>query len=78
MLIKKYNITYKNEVFSAVADGMKTQESCKEAWLCAVNANRNLLKKHENRVNTNIKSCQNQTTSRWLSSNQANEKDCFK
>ena len=43
---------------------MKTQESCKEAWLCAVNTNRNLLKEHQDRVNRNIKGCQNQTTSR--------------
>ena len=45
--IKKYNKTYMNEVFSAVTDGIKTQEWCNEAWLCAVNTNSNFLKEHD-------------------------------
>ena len=39
-----------NEVFSAVTDGITTQECCNEAWLCAVNTNSNLLKEHEDQV----------------------------
>ena len=48
--IKEYNKTYTNEVFSAVADGIKTQECCNEAWLCALNTNGNVLKEHEDQV----------------------------
>ena len=48
--IKEYNKTYTNEVFSAVTDGIKTQERSSEAWLCAVNTNSNLLKEHEDQV----------------------------
>ena len=35
---------------SVGTDGIKTQECCNEAWLCAVNANTNLLKEHEDQV----------------------------
>ena len=48
--MKEYNKTYTNEVFSAVTDGIKSQECCNEAWLCAVNTNSNLLKEHEDQV----------------------------
>ena len=48
--MKEYNKTYTNEVFSAVTDGIKSQECCNEAWLCAVNTNSNLLKEHKDEV----------------------------
>ena len=37
-------------MFSAVIDGIKTQECCNKAWLFAVNTNSNLLKEHEDQV----------------------------
>ena len=48
--IKEYKKTCTNEVFSAATDGIKTQECCNKAWLCAVNTNSNLLKEHEDQV----------------------------
>ena len=48
--IKEYIKTYTNDVLSVGTDGTKTQECCNEAWLCAVNANTNLLKEHEDQV----------------------------
>ena len=48
--IKEFNKTYTNEVFTAVTDGIKTQEYSNEAWLSAVNANSNFLKEHEDQV----------------------------
>ena len=42
--IEEPNKTQKNGVFSVVTDGIKKQECCNEAWLCAVNIN-NLLKR---------------------------------
>ena len=49
-ILKEYNKTYTNEVFSTVTDGIKTQECCNEVWLFAVNTNSNLLKEHEDQV----------------------------
>ena len=49
-ILKEYNKTYTNEVFSTVTDGIKTQECCNEVWLLAVNTNSNLLKEHEDQV----------------------------